>query len=291
MRSMNRKGALSGRSYYSGGNLCLVTEVLTGQAPEFVLSDLRQPGDEQILSARDALRRDLRSQLFNRKWIQGMMQEGRRGGGKMAGNVWHTLGFKINVNGSVSDDVWEEIVNVYVRDSKNLNIRPWFEAESPEAFQELTQTLLESIRKGYWEATDEMKQELVREYSQSVVRHGPASPERNQKLEAFVEEILNSQGNPANEQLLAQFQAAIVPVPSPETAPRDAEPAEANDTQPPAEANTTEAAPPETEVVQGQKMESVTGTTSWEAYWPWALLVGFVLLLAIGMRNRTGGPA
>ncbi|MEZ6045252.1 MAG: cobaltochelatase subunit CobN [Planctomycetaceae bacterium] len=111
---------------------------------------------------------------------------------------------------SVSDDIWEEIVNVYVRDEKNLNIREWFEAENPYAFQELTEILLETIRKGYWQPSQETIQELAVEYAKSVARHGEGGGIRgggNIKLEDFVEQILNAPGDPELAELFDQYKA------------------------------------------------------------------------------------
>ena len=99
---------------------------------------------------------------------------------------------------SISDDIWEEIVNIYVDDSKKLNIREWFESENPHAFQEMTEILLESIRKGYWEADEATRLKIAKEYAQSVARHGEGGGilgGGNTKLEKFVEKTLEAPGS------------------------------------------------------------------------------------------------
>ena len=60
LRNITRGGPLGG-GWYNGGNLSLVIEELTGQTPEYFLSDLRTPGEEFVIRAEDALRKDLRA--------------------------------------------------------------------------------------------------------------------------------------------------------------------------------------------------------------------------------------
>ncbi|QDT66324.1 cobaltochelatase subunit CobN [Calycomorphotria hydatis] len=289
LRTLNRRGALAGRAYMSGGTLCMVTKELTGKAPDYYLSDLRQAGNETILSAHDALRKDYRAQLFNRKWIEGQMSEGGRGAAQTAALVWKTLGYSITVDNSVEEDTWREIVHVYLRDSKNMNLPEWFENTNPDAFQELNKMLLEAMRKGYWDADEEYQREVAETYAQSVNRHGPNSPSRNEKLEAFVASVLISN---EQQQLAEAFTATM-------NAPPEVE---ATATEPPAETELAEAAEPvqeqpaetpeeqpETEAVEGQKMEQVEGGANSNEAWPWFLGLAVVALVVVGMVRRSGG--
>lgn len=196
-------------TWFHGGSLCLAVEQLTGKAPEFILADLRDSDDARLLSAEDALRKDYRVRLFNRKWIEGMMKEGYAGADQIAVHVSNTLGWKIMRPGSVQDDIFEEIVDTYVRDKRDLAIREWLEAENPFAFQEVTEILLETIRKDYWNAGETTRRELAEEYVRSVVRHGEGGGLRgggNTKLEQFVERTLQDVGTPEIRQLLAQYE-------------------------------------------------------------------------------------
>lgn len=283
LRSLNRRGALSGRSYIAGGTLCLVTKVLTGTAPQFYLSDLRQPGEERIMTAKAALNRDYRAILFNRHWIDAMMKEGGRGGGAIASKVWHTLAFKINLEDSVDDGVWDEIVNVYVRDSKNLNIKDWFENNNHEAYQEMLVSLLEAVRKGYWNADSQTKQELVKEYSRSVIRHGLASPDRNLKLEAFVNEALSQPAPAEFAALQTSFEDALnTPAESPV-------PAEENQELADRDASEEQKREVQTEQVEGQRMvESNPGSPATPAYWTWIVSACVLLFLGVGMMIKFG---
>jgi cobaltochelatase CobN len=71
-----------------------------------------------------------------------MMKEGYAGADQVAIMVSNTMGWKIMRENSVSDDIWNEIASIYIKDKLNLSIREWFESENPYAFQEMTEILL-----------------------------------------------------------------------------------------------------------------------------------------------------
>ena len=118
------------------------------------------------------MRRDYRVRLFNRKWIEGMMKEGYAGADQIAVHVSNTMGWKIMREGSVSDDDLNEIAAIYVKDKLGLSLRQWFEAQNPFAFQDMSEVLLESSRKGFWKADPGLLREVAEQYARSVVRHG-----------------------------------------------------------------------------------------------------------------------
>jgi cobaltochelatase CobN len=198
--------------WYRGGSLSLAIKYLTGKEPEFYISDVRNPDNARMVAAEDALRQEYRVRLFNRKWIEGMMKEGYAGADQIAVMVSNTMGWKIMREKSISDDIWEEIVAVYVDDKYNLSIREWFEAENPFAFQEMTEILVEAIRKGYWKADEETRRKLVQLYARSVVRHGESGGVRgggNVKLERFVREQLEAPGDKKLKELAGRYVSKV----------------------------------------------------------------------------------
>ena len=44
--------------------------------------------------------------------------------------------------------------------------------ENAYTYQAMTARMLETVRKGYWETSDEITQQLVKEYMESVVENG-----------------------------------------------------------------------------------------------------------------------
>ncbi|MGE0707512.1 MAG: cobaltochelatase subunit CobN [Planctomycetota bacterium] len=283
-------------TWWQAGSLSLAIEHLTGQRPELYLTDLRDPERASTVAAGDAVRRDFRARLLNRKWIEGMMKEGYAGADQVAVHVTNALGWKIMRPESVGDDLWEQVVETYVRDAKRLALREWFEAENPFAYQDLTEVLLETIRKGYWTPDGETQLELAREYAASVARHGEGGGIRgggNAKLEAFVAKTLSAPGTAELRELLARYQAraAEARAPSASAAPAPEAVAQASATpasaapDAPAPAPARAAAP---EQVQGQVLEP----TPTQESRPWrlaALLGAALLLLFAGYARGPGG--
>ena len=207
--------------WYLGGSLSLAIKQLTGNEPEWFLSDVRDPDRASLVAAEDALQRDYRVRLFNRKWIEGMMKEGYAGADQIAVHVSNTMGWKIMREGSVSDDVWNEIAAIYVKDKLALAMRQWFERENPFAFQDMSEVLLESSRKGFWKAEPGLLREVAEQYARSVVQHGEGGGLRgggNQSLEQFVAATLQSANSAELDQLAVQYQdrirAAVVAPPA-----------------------------------------------------------------------------
>ncbi|MGV3607172.1 MAG: cobaltochelatase subunit CobN [Planctomycetaceae bacterium] len=194
--------------WYQGGSLALAVEHLTGKSPEFLFSDLRDPDKAQIVSSEEVLTREFRVRLFNRKWIEGMMKEGYAGADQVAVHASNTLNWKVMRPGSVSDETFAQIVDIYVRDSRKMGMRNWFEKDNPFAFQELNEVLLEAARKGYWNADEKTLREVATAYAESVLKHGENGGLRgggNQHLERFVDATLRSAVNSEMEQLAQKY--------------------------------------------------------------------------------------
>ena len=169
--------------WFQGGSLALAVKYVTGKEPEFRISDVRDPDASRTVRAEDALMADFRVKLFNRKWIEGMKKEGYAGADQVATMVDNAFGWEIMREGSVRADVWDEIKKVFVDDKYDLRVREWFEAENPFAFQELTEVMLEAVRKGFWKADDATVKAIAEAYADSVRRHGEGHghPRRRQR--------------------------------------------------------------------------------------------------------------
>ena len=118
-----------------------------------------------MVVAEDALRREYRVRLLNRKWIEGMMKEGYAGADQMTVMVSNSMGWEIMRPGSVGDDIWNDIAAVYVHDKYGLSVKQWMETANPLAYQDLTEVMLESIRKGYWNADAALTREIAEQYA------------------------------------------------------------------------------------------------------------------------------
>lgn len=197
-----------------GGQLALAIEHMTGKAPEYLLSDVRDFDKAGVVRAEDALAKEFRVRLFNRKWIEGMMKEGYSGADQIAVMVGNTMGWEVVRQGSIPQETWAEIESIFVRDKLDLSIREWFETQNPFAFQEVGSLLLESIRKGYWKADAETTRRIAEAYARSVVRHGDNGGLRsggNIPLRQYVERALKNAGNNDLAELSERYLARFAP--------------------------------------------------------------------------------
>ncbi len=271
--------------WYKAGSLSLAIKHLTGKEPEWFFSDVRDPERASMVRAEDALRRDYRIRLFNRKWIEGMMREGYAGADQIAVHVKNTMGWKIMRENSVSDDIWEEIVEVFVRDKKNLHIREWFEDKNAFAFQELTEILLETVRKGYWKPDADTLLEIVEAYAESVAEHGEGGGLMgggNTRLQDFVEEQLRAPGLARLDTLRESYAA------------RSAESAMARKPMP-SEAQPVEASADASVEVRGRELAPVSDNQGSDdpLPFPWWNLVAIsaaMLLVLAGYASKRGHP-
>jgi cobaltochelatase CobN len=276
LRSFGKHGALTGRASYSGANLCMAVEHLTGKTPDYFIADLRMPGDESIERAEDLLRRDFRAILFNRKWIEGMKGEGANGAARMAALTWKALAWKITRKDSVNDRIWEEIVETYLHDKKNLHLREFFEQTNPGALQEIAKNLLEAVRKDYWRADPAIVAELASTLARSIVRHG-REIDANEKLDRFVEGTLLARGSPELNALLHEFMGA-----APAAGPAPPNEVASESTEKPAVPQT-----PPSEHVKGQELAPSPPDTS-SSPLGWIIAAAAVLLLVSGIVFRRG---
>lgn len=199
-------------TWWADGTLSMAVKDITGREPDYMFVDVRDPQKAAIVDSTDMLRRDLRMRVMNPKWIAGMMNEGYAGGNAMARNIDNLMGWEITRAESVSDENWLEVYDTYVRDAKNTAVRSWMDRENPHAFQKMTGTLLETIRKDFWKPSPEVTLGIAKAYADSVVRHGPNGGVReggNRSLESFTEKVLAGAGTKEARELAEKYKNAV----------------------------------------------------------------------------------
>jgi len=154
------------------GGLSMAVKRVTGKSPAAYIADVRDPSGARIRDFEEVLATNFRSELLNRKWIQGMKENGYAGAGHIAELVKNTFGWSVTRPESVSQGTWNDIYETYIKDREKLDMKEFFEKVSPHALQEIAATLLESSRKGLWSASAEQVAELARVYAESVAAHG-----------------------------------------------------------------------------------------------------------------------
>lgn len=186
---------------YVGGLASAIRRV-DGKSPELVVTNTRDPGHPEMTSMDQFIGAELRSRYVNPTWIEGMKKEGYAGAGEMRSFVEYLWGWNATVPELVDGAMWKETFDVYVADKRHLGLKDFFEKNSPFAYQDMTARMVETVRKGYWNADAATIHKLLVEYVESVNRHGASGAEF-------------TSGNPRlSKYVLEQGKAAGIPVPA-----------------------------------------------------------------------------
>lgn len=147
------------------GGLALAVRHLDGATPALYVSDLRETQPKMTTAAR-FIADELRGRYLNPHWMKAMQAEGYAGTLEMLNLVNNVWGWQATAPETVRADQWQAIHDSYVMDSRDLGLREWFEQHNPSAQRQLVERLAEAIRKGYWDAADETRQQLTERWQQ-----------------------------------------------------------------------------------------------------------------------------
>jgi len=170
--SSNNYGMLYGDGYASDlGGLILAVRTASGKEPLVYINNLRNPNDAKVESLDQFLSMELRSRNLNPNWIKGMMEHGSYGAAIMSDAVENLWIWQVTTPGMVTEDMWNSFYETYILDKNNLGMKEFFDS-NPYAKQSMLARMVETIRKGYWNPSAEVKTELINEFIQSVNEYG-----------------------------------------------------------------------------------------------------------------------
>ncbi|MEF8773033.1 cobaltochelatase subunit CobN, partial [Halodesulfurarchaeum sp.] len=119
-----------------------------GTEPASYVGDASDPDRPEIYTNAEKLRQTMRSRVLNPDWIDSMEAHDYKGAGDLANTVEITLGWAATTD-AISDTLWEQVADAYAFDEDR---QEWFMAENPWALEHVTETLLEAVDRGLWEA-------------------------------------------------------------------------------------------------------------------------------------------
>ncbi|QSL92739.1 cobaltochelatase subunit CobN [Ectopseudomonas toyotomiensis] len=222
------------------GGLSAAVRHLDGTSPSLYISDLRKTAPRTTVAAQ-FLATELRGRYLNPQWIGEMEKEGYAGTLEMLDLVNNLWGWQATDRSMVRDDQWQAIHDTYVMDKRELGLDAWFEQHNPKAQAQLIERLIEAIRKGYWDASEQTRRELV---------------ERRQQLAATEAGVV---GEALTRQFLEQMAAGFGMHNEAQTSP-------------------TQSTGAATQVVTGRVLEEVMPATG-ETQPQWLLWLGFASML------------
>ena len=189
-RQSNTWGALSlDHVYEFMGGMNLAVRNITGKEPDAYLSDYRNRNRVRMQELKEAIGVESRTTIFNPNYIREKMKGGASAANGFAEVVQNTYGWNVMKPDVVDNELWNEIYDVYVRDKFDLGVRGYFERQNPAALEEISSVMLETARKGMWQASDEQLAALAALHTELVDKHGPSCSGfvcDNAKLHEFI---------------------------------------------------------------------------------------------------------
>lgn len=192
-RSSNTWGPVSLDHVYEFSTLAAAVRAKTGNDPDIWFSDMRSPKNPKNQTARAAIREELRTSLWNPKYLKGLQTEGASAAEGATEMVRNLFGWCVAQPRVIDKSTWDETKEVLIDDKYDLGLREWFEEKNPAALQDMTAFMLEAVRKEFWKADEETVKQIAELHAELVEKYGPAGTYQttgNRELQKFLGNVL-----------------------------------------------------------------------------------------------------
>ncbi|RRJ33701.1 cobaltochelatase subunit CobN [Halocatena pleomorpha] len=140
---------------FHGGFITAVSEIADDEPASYV-GDSADPDNVSVYTNEEKVRKAMRARVLNPDWLDSMTDHGYKGAGDLSTTVDVVLGWDATT-GVVSDRLWTDVAEAYALDSDR---QEWLREVNPWALESITDTLLEAIDRGLYEADDAMKDQI-----------------------------------------------------------------------------------------------------------------------------------
>ncbi len=170
-RQSNTWGALSlDHVYEFMGGITLTVRNVTGKDPDNYFNDLRNHYNVRLQDLKSAIGVEARTTIFNPTYIKEQMTGASSANG-FTDIIRNTYGWNVMKPDAIDNEIWDEIYDTYIEDKYNLDVQQFFERENPAALQEITAVMIETYRKGYWNASSEQINALANLHAELVDKY------------------------------------------------------------------------------------------------------------------------
>ncbi|WP_299270708.1 cobaltochelatase subunit CobN [Halorientalis sp.] len=147
---------------FHGGFITAVAET-SGEEPASYVGDSADPDNVDVYTNEEKVRKAMRARVLNPEWIESMEEHGYKGAGDLSSTVDVVLGWDATT-GVVSDHLWADVAEKFAFDEGR---QEWLKDVNPWALDSITDTLLEAIERGLWNA-DEATEDRLRDLNLEV---------------------------------------------------------------------------------------------------------------------------
>ncbi len=189
-RQSNTWGPISlDHVYEFTGALSLAAKSISGKEPDAIMADYRNSYLPRLQDAKEAIAVETRATVLNPDFIKERMK-GDATTAQMFGEIFRNVfGWSATRPGALSDRIYDDLYKVYVEDIHDLGVKDYFERVNPAALQEMTATMMESARKGFWNPTDKQLEAIAALHAEITADQGAPCTEfvcGNRKLQEFI---------------------------------------------------------------------------------------------------------
>ncbi|MDE6049084.1 MAG: cobaltochelatase subunit CobN, partial [Paramuribaculum sp.] len=196
-RQSNTWGALSlDHVYEFMGGMNLAVRNVTGKDPDAYLADYRNRNRAKMQDVKEAIGIESRATILNPTYIREKMCGSAGDASSIADVVRNTYGWNVMKPDVIDNELWNDIYDTYVCDVNNLGTKDYFKNVNPAALQEITAVMLETARKGMWQASGEQISTLARLHTEIVEEYNPSCSGfvcNNSKLRDFIAANVDAQ--------------------------------------------------------------------------------------------------
>jgi cobaltochelatase CobN len=140
---------------FHGGFITAVSEIADAEPASYV-GDSSDPDNVSVYTNEEKVRKAMRARVLNPDWLDSMAEHEYKGAGDLSTTVDVVLGWDATT-GVVSDTLWSDVAEKYAFDEER---QAWMRDVNPWALESITDTLLEAIDRGLWDADEETADSL-----------------------------------------------------------------------------------------------------------------------------------
>lgn len=174
-RQSNTWGALSlDHVYEFMGGMNLAVRQVTGKDPDAYFSDYRNRHNNRMQELKESIGVEARTTILNPSYIREKMKGEASSAGGFAEIIRNTYGWNVMKPKVIDKELWDDIYEVYVQDKFKLGVQDYFEKQNPAALEEMTAVMLETVRKGMWQASEQQIAGLVKLHTELIDKYRPS---------------------------------------------------------------------------------------------------------------------